>query len=153
LPQHIVILMSNKVMDNSFTHLSFFISYILRQYCQIYLRKYHVWFEENLLLNIFWENILFDLKKISCPIYFEKIYCLIGRKFIAEYILRKYTVWFEENLSPNIFWENIMFDLKKMKKEWWVKHKIYDKVNKRKTTLNPRRALTRAPPQPTSRNL
>jgi len=93
---------ANNAMDNGFTHLSFFITYILR--------KYTIWFEENLLPNIFWENILFDLKKIYSPTYFEKIYCLILRKFLAQYILRKYTVWFEENFLPNIFWENILFD-------------------------------------------
>jgi len=131
---------ANNFMDNGFTHLSFFITYSLRKYCRIYfgkiycliwrkflaqyiLRKYIVWFEENVLPNIFWENIPFDLKKIYCRIYFEKIYCSIWRKFLVQYILRKYTVWFEENLLSNIFWENILFNLKKIKKEWWGKHK------------------------------
>jgi len=63
--------------------------------------------KKNFSPNIFWENIftLFDLKKISRPIYFEKIYYLIWRK---------YTVWFEENFLPNIVWENILFVLKKI---------------------------------------
>jgi len=41
-----------------------------------FLRKYILWFEENLSPNIFWENIFFDLKKIYRLIYFKKIYYL-----------------------------------------------------------------------------
>jgi len=87
---------------------SFFLYYIYfkKIYCLIWKKKF--------LHNIFWENILFDLKKIYCRIYFEKLYCSIWQKFIAEYILRKYTFWFEENFLPIIFWENILFDLKKI---------------------------------------
>ena len=80
----------------------------------LYFRKIYCLIWKNLLSNIFWENIKFDFKRIYCWIYIEKIYCLISRKFIVEYILRKYTTWFEENLLPNIFWENILFDLNKI---------------------------------------
>jgi hypothetical protein len=70
----------NNAMNNGFTHLSFFITYILRKYCQIYFKKIYCFI---------WRKY--------CELYFEKIYCLIWREFIAEYILRRYTVLFEEN--------------------------------------------------------
>jgi len=64
--------------DNEFTHI--FI--------------YTIWLEDFFLRNIFWNNIfiLFNLKKIIVPIYFEKIYLhfLIWSKFFAQYISRKY---------------------------------------------------------------
>jgi len=65
-----------------------------------------VWFEENLFSHIFYENILFDSKKIYCQIYFGKIKLFDLKKKNFPYILRKYTIWFEENLLPNIFLEN-----------------------------------------------
>jgi hypothetical protein len=46
------------------------------------------------LLHIFWENILFDLKKIYHVIFEENLLANI----------------FEEKLSPNIFCENILSD-------------------------------------------
>jgi len=107
-------------------------------YSRMYFEKIYclIWreFIVEYILRIYTVRF-FDLKKIYCRIYFEKIYCLIWRKFLVQYILRKYTVSFEEKWLPNIFWENILFDLKKTKKEWWVKHKRYDQVNRRKTTL------------------
>jgi len=113
-----------KILCSIYFETIYFHCLIWRKFIVEYiLRKYIVWFEENFLSDIFWENILFDLKRIYCRIYFEKIYCLIWRKFIVEYILKKYTVSFEENLSLNIFWEDILFDLRKIKKAWWVKHK------------------------------
>jgi len=96
---------------------------------------YLIW--RKFIANICCENILFDLKKIYCqiyfekiklfdlkkiyfPIYFKKIYYLIRRKFIDEYILRKYiyTFRFEENKFIVVYILRRYFvDLRKIKND------------------------------------